>query len=59
MEGVRNGSLLLAVPTAWRFAKGSRCLFLGKSRRPGSQHSPLLQLGSPRMALAVVKDVSA
>lgn len=25
MESVRNGSLLLSVPTAWRFAEGSRC----------------------------------
>lgn len=45
MEGVGNGSLLLAVPTAWRFAKGGRCLFLGKGRRPGSQHSPLFSRG--------------
>lgn len=57
MEGVRNDSLLLLVPTAWRFAKGSRCpLFLGKGRRPWPQHSPLLMSVSPRMALATVKE---
>lgn len=57
MEGVRNDSLLLLVPTAWRFAKGSRCpLFLGKCRRPRPRHSPLLKLVSPRMALATVKE---
>lgn len=60
MEGVRNGSLLLSVPTAWRFAKGSRCpLFLGKCRRPRSQHSLSLQLRSLRIALAIGKGLGS